>query len=438
MKNKRKILIALIAFIGVSLNSFSQEWSLQQCIDTAEVHNKKIQISKNDESISTEKNKELKSNLIPKISLNGDYKYYFELPTQLMPVSAFGGPEDKFNAIQFGVEHNINANLQINVPIYNPEIYGGIKATKVGIEVSSIQTKRTKEEVYLEITNLYYNAQIIKNQIIFVDSNLSNSLKLLEHVKAFQEQQMATSTDVDKVQLQVIKLELAKENLENREQQLMMGLNLLMDLPLDNPIEVNKAVVQIEKNNYTNSVPFSIQLLNAKYNVIESEIQTLNRTRILPSAYLYGSLGTMGYGFDRQPNEFLDFYSVAFAGVKISYPLFNGTTTLRKVNQKKLALKSTELQKELMLEQTELKTQVAINQIEVAQKSIETTQIQIDLAKSIYSQTILQKKQEMASLSDVLIADNELRMAQQEYLTSIIDYLRAELELKQITGNIIQ
>lgn len=72
----------------------------------------------------------------------------------------------------------------------------------------------------------------------------------------------------------------------------------------------------------------------------------------------------------------------------------------------------------------------------IAQNSIETTRKQVELAKTIYKQTILQQELETASLTDVLLADNALREAQQNYLSAIIDYLKSDLEIKKLTGNI--
>jgi hypothetical protein len=37
--------------------------------------------------------------------------------------------------------------------------------------------------------------------------------------------------------------------------------------------------------------------------------------------------------------DFLNFYPIGFAGIQLSYPLFNGTVTQRKINQKKLEIK---------------------------------------------------------------------------------------------------
>ena len=76
-------------------------------------------------------------------------------------------------------------------------------------------------------------------------------------------------------------------------------------------------------------------------------------------------------------------------------------------------------------------------QKEVAKKSVETTTEQIELAKTIYKQTILQQKKGTASLTDVLLADNALRDAQQSYLSAVIEYLKADLELKKQVGKLL-
>jgi OMF family outer membrane factor len=83
-----------------------------------------------------------------------------------------------------------------------------------------------------------------------------------------------------------------------------------------------------------------------------------------------------------------------------------------------------------------MQTNNAKRQMAVAQKSIETTSSQIKLAQTIYEQTVLQQKQGTASLTDVLLADTALREAQQNYLAAVVDYLKADLELKKLTNQI--
>ncbi len=430
-----QLLFSLI-LLGGSTGTYAQTWSLEQCLDTAMVNNKKLKISQNDRRISEQKRKEVKSNLLPKITANGDYKYYTNLPTQLMPLSVFGGPEGQYREAQFGVPHNINANLMLNMPLYNPELYGGIKATKVANQVAELQYQKAEEEVYFDVTNLYYNAQIIQSQIAFIDSNLINSKQLLKNVTLLNEQLLAKKTDVNKVALQVKQIETKKSLLESKYAQVVNGLKLLMGVSLDQEIDVENKIVQTNGLNYSSKTSLDIQLIDAKYSLLSSELQTLKRSRFLPSAYLYGSYGTMGYGYDEKPNDFLKFYTVGFAGVKVTYPLFNGTVTNKKINQKKIELENNDLRKSLVTDQTDMQTRNAHLQRSVAKQTINESELQVELASSIYQQTLLEQKQDVANLTDVLMADNSLREAQQNYITAIIDYLKAELELKKITGNI--
>jgi OMF family outer membrane factor len=72
------------------------------------------------------------------------------------------------------------------------------------------------------------------------------------------------------------------------------------------------------------------------------------------------------------------------------------------------------------------------------QQTVENTLAQIKLSQTVYEQTILQQKQGTANLTDVLLADNALRETQQNYLSAIIEYLKAELELKKLTGNFVK
>jgi OMF family outer membrane factor len=116
--------------------------------------------------------------------------------------------------------------------------------------------------------------------------------------------------------------------------------------------------------------------------------------------------------------------------------VFNGTITRRKINQKTLEIKNSQLQIDLVTEQNQMLIENASRKRLVTSQTIENTQAQTALANTIYQQMLLQQKEGTASLTEVLLADNVLREAQQSYLSAIIDFLKADLELKKLTGNI--
>ncbi len=438
LANTHKLISILLVFMGWNILQAQEVWTLKQCIDTAQIHNKNLQINRNNISISEQKKMEAKANLIPKITVNADYKYFMELPTQLMPMNALNpqAPEGQFRDLQFGVPHNINANVQLAMPLYNPQIYGAIENTKIANELTQLQYQKTEEQVLFDIATLYYNAQILKHQLDFMDSNLINSNRLLQNMELLKSQLLAKGTDVNKVKLQTEQLITQRENVYSKYLQVLNALKMNMGISLKLNITVVTEVFQPTLTNNSSRNSLDLQFINIQNKLLTNELKILNRSCYLPSLNLIASYGTTGFGYDKTPNDFLKFYPIGFAGLQLSYPLFNGTVTLRKINQKKLEINNNELQTQLISDKNEMEIENAIRKRTIAQNTIINTENQIGLSKSIYEQTILQQKQGTASLTDVLLADNALREAQQNYLNAIIDFLKADLEFKKLTGMI--
>lgn len=436
--NVRKHFLSL-AFTVVALAVQGQEvWTLAQCLDSAKTHNKTLKMNRNNVAISNERAKEAKANLIPKLTANADYRYFSDLPHQIMPLSTFNpaAPAGQFKEAQFGVPHNINANLQLNMPIYSPQIYGAIDNAKLATELTQLQVKKSEEQILYEITTLYYNAQLLKNQQNFVERNLANTKKLLKNLQLLHEQLLATGTDVKKVELQAEQLSTQQESVTLKFSRVLDALKLNMSIPLTREITVEEVIIFKEEAVYSLKVNLDSEVVKTQNNLLKSELNTLHNTTFLPSLALIASYGTSGFGYDKSPNEFLKFYPIGFAGVQLSYSLFNGTVTQRKINQKKLEIHNNELQNSLIADKNNMEIKGAIGQRKVAAKTLGNTKNQILLAQTIYEQTLLQQQQGTANLTDVLLADNALREAQQNYLSASIDYLKADLELKKLTGNI--
>jgi len=255
-------------------------------------------------------------------------------------------------------------------------------------------------------------------------------------MQLLKDQLLAKGSDVSKVKLQAEQLNTQRQNVNNKLIQVLNALKLNMGISLEQNITVVSEIqqeVSLESN--TRNV-LELKIIQKQNQLLHSDLKTLNQSRFLPSLNLIASYGTTGFGYDKKPNDFLKFYPFGFAGIQLSYPLFNGTVTQRKINQKKLEITNNELQSKLITEKNDMEVENAIRQKTIAQSTITNTESQIALAKTIYDQTVLQQKQGTASLTDVLLADNALREAQQNYLNAVIDFLKADLELKKLTGSI--
>ncbi|MEO9021212.1 MAG: TolC family protein [Ginsengibacter sp.] len=432
---KLRIVFFLLFLIGISQVSSAQVWTLEQCIDSAQVYNKNLQIQRNNIEIGNQKQEEVRGNLLPKVTTNADYKYFTNLPYQFMPMSLFGGPEGKYKEVQFGVPHNINANLQFTLPLYNPQIKGTIQSTKIATDLSKLQLKKSEEQIYFEISNLYYNAQILNHQILFIDSNLINTNRLLRTMQLLKEQLMAKGTDVNKVSLQSDQLNTQKAIIESKLEQVMQALKFSMGISPDRQLEISNDIRYQTNGSYTTIPSLDFQIAVTQNRLLNNELTTLKKSS-LPTIALFGTYGVNGFGYDKKPDNFLKFHPIGFAGVQLTYTLFDGNILRKKQVQKKIEIQNNELQQSLVTEQNTMQIGNALNQRNTAQKSISFTERQIKQAQSIYEQTIMQQKEGVASLNDVLVADNSLREVQQSNISAVVDYLKADLELKKLTGNL--
>ena len=211
-------------------------------------------------------------------------------------------------------------------------------------------------------------------------------------------------------------------------------LKLNIGIPMEQDVDVIAELEEQQLNHYTRENTIDFEIVKTQNKLLNNELTVLNRSKTLPTINLVASYGTTGFGYDKAPDNFLKFYPIGFVGLQLNYPIFNGTVTLQKINQKKLEISNNELQAQLIDDKNRVEIENSERQKTMAQQTIINTKNQINLAQSIYEQSILQQKQGVATLTDILLADNALREAQQNYLLAIMDYLKADLEIKKLKG----
>ncbi len=428
------VITNVLILIFVSSNLYGQTWTLEQCVDSAYANNTRIAIAENNQGLAALKYKEVKSYLLPKVSVNGEYKYFIELPYQLMPLSVFGGPDGQFKEAQFGVPHNINANVLLQAPIYSSALMGNINKLETTQNILELEVQKTYDQVYFEISNIYRNAQLLKSQMIFIDATIVNTQRVKNNIELLVAEKLANQNDVKKLELKVSTLQSYYSTLEVRLQQIYNGLQLLTGSNVT--FEVEENILMIDLMKYADNGNKDIDIVKLEQEIINIDLKSLKRSKYLPDVGLIMAYGIQGLGYDQSPNEFLNFYPIGYAGVRFSYPLFNGTVTNKKIEQKQVQLENLKLKEGLIQDARQVEIANAILKLENAFNNVELSEQQIELAQSIYIQEEKKHKEGLISINDLLIAQNELIQNQQNYLQRIAEFLASDLVLKKLTNNI--
>lgn len=430
---KQLLIISLVSL--VSLQGYSQAMSLRQCIDSAIKNNYNVRIAGYELMQAKEKVLETKTNLLPKINSAFDYRYYTNLPYQLMPAGIFGGPAGTYKEAQFGVPHNINANVQLTYPLYNPVLQANIKTIQTAEEVASLQKIKAKEDIALEVSNVYYNAQILISQQVFIDSNMVNSRKLLAVMELLYQQKMAKGTDVEKINLQLSQLLTQKETVQNQYYQAMNILKFLIGKSPEANLSIEPNFGKNESLLLQDNPLTEIKLAEKQISFLHTEKKLIIKSK-LPVINLNGFYGTTGFA-KTGSYDFLKFYPLGYAGVQVIMPLYTGNATKHKIKGKELEIEKATVKLDMVKAKYNVDKTNNVYQLSIAHKNLNTIQQQIALAQTIYLKTLLQQKEGLANLTDVLLTDNAVREAQQSYIAALIALRRAELEQQKLTGNLL-
>lgn len=428
------VITNILVLLLSSMNLHGQTWTLEQCIDSAHANNQRVAIAENNQELSVLRHKEVRANLLPKISINGEYKYFIELPYQLMPMSVFGGPDGQFREAQFGVPHNINANAMLQVPIYSSGLLGNINKLETSQEIVEMEVQKTYDQIYFEVSNVYRNAQLLKSQMVFIDSTIINTERIKKSLELLTEQKLANQNDVKKLELKVSTLRSYRATLRVKLQQIYNALQLLTGSSTS--FEVEENILMMDLTQYEDNGNKDIEIIQLQQEIINIDLKSLKRSKYIPDVGFVATYGTQGFGYDQSPNQFLNFYPIGYAGIRFSYPIFNGTATNKKIDQKDLELENLRLKEELIKDAQQVEIENAVLRLENAFSNVTLAEQHVELAQSIYEQEEKKHKQGLISVNDLMIAQNELIQNQQSYLQSIAEYLAVDLELKKLTNNI--
>ena len=425
----------LVASLVVTAQPEVPVRSLQECIDLALAHDQRSRSADIDLRMAEARVDEQQANLLPKVRGVADMRHYADLPYQLLPASFFGGPEGVYREIQFGTPDNITLNMQAQLPLVDVGSWEGIHVAREAERMAGMQRERSREEVVLELSNAYYNAQVLQARRTFLDSNLLNTEAMLRNVELLHAQLLARGTDVDRLRLQRDQLRTQRERLVAQHEQVLDLLRLMMGLPPDAPLATEPASAPVQQTEAAAKTTAALRVAEQGVLLRQAEIRLLKRSR-LPSLHGYGLYGNTGFGPIGSESRY-DLYPVSYFGATLQVPLFNGTVITQKVRQKELELERAGLLRDAVADREGLEQRRATRDEALALRTLTDAEAQLALAERIRRSTLLQHTEGLATLTDLVLADQAVREGQQLHIDALVQLRKAQLELARLNGKLL-
>lgn len=420
----------------------AKELTLKDAINYALQNKSDALKSKLDIENSEYKIEEVRARALPKITANGGLTYNPILQLNALPGDFFGAPGTTVLA-PLGQKWNSTAGVSLTQAIFDQSVFTGLKAARTTREFYQVNAQLTEEQVIENVANNYYQVYVQRQKLTVLDSTYKNTEKSRNIIKGQFENGLARKIDLDRMNVDLSNINTQRQTLINAVQKQENALKFYMGMPIEIPIVIPSAQFKVtplaleEKPDVTQRTAY--QLLKK-----QEQLYYFNKKAIMAEYYPTLSL-TAGYNYIGQGPELPWFakqsngvywsdYSTIGANLKI--PIFSGFSIRARVRQAGIDLKKTEQDikdKKLSLD---LDYQNATTQIRNSLITIDNQRENVKLAKDVMDNTQNNYQNGLATLTDLLDAENSYIEAQNNYTTALLDFKLAEVQLIKAKGEL--
>ena len=440
---KKTILITLLTFtLSVSAQEVAP-LTLKDAITFALENKAEAKKAKLEVENSEYKIQEARSRALPQISANGSMTYNPILQLNALPGDFFGAPGTTILA-PLGQKWNSVAGVTLNQAIYDQSVFIGLKAAKSTREFYQINAQLTEEQVVEKVANAYYQVYVTRQNLNVLDNNLKNTTKVKDIIKGQFENGLAKKIDLDRTLVRISNINTQRQQTLNAVQLQENALKFLMGMPLETKISIPETEFEVTATALSAQMPDATKrteylLLKKNEQLLEYQKKSV-QAAYYPTLSLTGSYNYIGQGPEmpwfKKPADGVYWSDFAAIGLNLNVPIFTGFGTRAKVRQAENKLQSIKVDLEETKLALDFEYENAKTQIDNSIISINNQKENAKLAQEVLTNTNNNYIQGLASLTDLLDAENEWVVAQNNYTTALLDYKLAEIQLIKSKGEL--
>ncbi|AQX07639.1 TolC family protein [Elizabethkingia ursingii] len=386
---------------------------------------------------------EAKAGALPTLTGTGALNYNPILQKTPLPDDLIGQPGTVV-MVPFGQKWNSNIGVSLQQALFNQQVFIGLKAAKTTKEFYQINKQLTEEQVIEKVSTAYYQVFSQQQKLEAVQSSYESTLKARNIIKSLFENGLAKKVDLDRTNVNLTNLETNRSQLKNAVTLQENALKFYMGMPIEEPISLVKEDVQINPQLLTDQINTDnrteVRVLEKKKQLLQYNVKA-TQAAYYPTLSLIGNYAWQGFGpkFPIGPGKSQGVYwsDYASVGLSLNIPIFNGFLTKSKVDQAKIQLETLEQD----LKDTKLSMSLdyrnAKAQMENSLDAIKNQTANMELAQTVLDNTRSNYQYGLATLTELLDAENALVQAKNNYSNSLYDYKVAEVQLYKSQGELL-
>ncbi|WP_312421635.1 TolC family protein [Epilithonimonas sp.] len=428
----RKLALGVLTVTGSLLYS-QQSITLKQAIEYALQNKSDALKAKLDISDADAKILEARAGALPKVNGTANLTY-----NPIIQEVSLAGQTFKMGQPWVAV-----AGVQVTQAIFNQQVFVGLKAAKSTKEFYQLNADLTDEQIIERVSNAYFQVFTAREKKTTLESSFASTEKVRNVIKSLFDNGLSKKIDLDRTNVNLTNIETNIKQSNNGIAQAENALKFYMGMPIQTEIQLVQQDMEVTPHLLEDMISTDnrteVKVLLKNKELLEYQ-KKATEAAYYPTVNLTANYHWQGLG-EKFPltngssqGVMWSDYSAISLGVNI--PIFNGFATKAKVQQNQIEIDKLEAD----LKDTKLGLdqayQNAKSQIENSLASIENQKANVELAESVLADTKSNYQYGLATLTDLLDAENSLVQAKNNYTTAVLDYKIAEVQYYKSKGEL--
>ena len=437
MSNFRMLIVALCASL-CALGSYAQQplvLSLEQLFALADENSKTIQTENAAVLEAQQDVKVAKNALMPDIDISLSASYLGN--GYLMDRNFSNG--QTIDMPHLGNNFAVEATQLLYA---GGAVTNSIALAKLKEEMANINREATRSRIHFMLIGFYLDLYKMQNALRVYDRSIELAQIVIQDTKARNEAGVALQNDVTRYELQLKNLELARRRVANSVEILNYDLVTILGLPLDTQIMLDTTL--LEQSISIHDLTYWQQLAQSNAYAVKQSVlavqmgergEKLARSEMIPNIALFAANHLDGPITIEVPviNSNFNYW---YVGIGVSYKLSSLYKASRTLKKAQLSTDLSRRRQQDILEQTNLSVQADYTRYIEAFEEVATLEKSVQLANENYSVIENRYRNDIALVTDMLDASNQLLDAELQLVNARINVLFNYYKLKNTSGNL--
>jgi len=358
-----------------------------------------------------------------------------------------GGTDNAPDIFALQLANSLTGTVSATQLLFNGSYLVGLKASKTYQELSLMQMKQVKIGLAEQVLKSYYAILVNQEKTKLLDLNLSRLDSTYKETKALFKNGFIEKIDIDRIEVALNNLRSEKQKTERLLQLATNVLKLQMGMQVNEQIELVSKLDEVKPESILPANPTIDYGQRIEYSVLQTQKTLVGlQLKNINAEYLPSLVGLATLGVNSAASKFSNlgnfsekfrYAPYGFVGISLNVPVFDGFQKKYKYQQTKYSLEKLNNG----IKQQENAIDLELNQANInlanAQTNLEIQKRNLDLAQEVVRVSKVKYRQGVGSNLEVTNAESSLKESQNNYYTSLYDFIIAKVDLDRAQGQLV-